>query len=345
MLYYKPFTILVLILLALKISGCGSQNKKDAADFFLKGNQALNQNNYAEALRLYDEAIAKNAEFSDAYLNKGITLLKLNRPGEAYEILTAAVNLDPTLAQANLVRAETGLYLGKLREARVDLRQIEKEYKDSSKYYLIKGNILEAEGDESSAISEYEHALRLNKNNVEALVNRGAIYYRLHSYTIAKDNFDQALRLDPSQPQALNNLGLIATKEKDWKTAISYFDFVLNTKPSEPFSLNNKGYVLLQTNKLEEAKKLIERSLAVLPKNGYALRNLGIYYQKAGQKDKAIAEFQKAIDIAEPVEMLYGLAGQAHFEQNNRSEACKIWKQGVILKDSLAIEKAAEFCR
>ncbi len=345
MLYYKTFTSLLLTILVLMIPGCRSQDKKDAADFFLKGNQALNQNNYTEALRLYDEAIAKNAEFSDAYLNKGITLLKLGKPDEAYEILTAAITLDPTLAQANLVRAETGLYLGKLKEARLDLQQIEKDYKDSSKYYLIKGNILEVEGNESSAISEYDHALRLNKNNVEALVNRGAIYYRLHSYAVAKDNFNQALRLDPSQPQALNNLGLIATKEKDWKTAISYFDLVLNTKPNDPFSLNNKGYVLLQTSKPEEAKKLIERSLSVLPKNGYALRNLGIYYQKAGQTDKAITEFQKAIEIAEPVEMLYGLTGQAHFDQNNRSEACKIWRQGIILNDSLAIEKAAEFCR
>jgi tetratricopeptide (TPR) repeat protein len=345
MLYYKSLLIKILIILVLIISGCESQSKKDASDFFLKANQALNQNNYAEALRLYDEAIAKNAEFSDAYLNKGITLLKLNRAEEAYEILTAAINLDPTLVQANLVRAETGLHLGKLREAKLDLQQIEKEYKDSSRYYLIKGNILEAEGNESSAISEYEHALQLNKNNVEALVNRGAIYYRLHSYAIAKNNFDEAVRLDPTQPQALNNLGLIATKQKDWKTAIAYFDLVLNTKPSEPLALNNKGYVLLQTSELAEAKKLIERSLTVLPRNGYALRNLGIYYQKAGQTDKAIAEFQKAIEIAEPVEMLYGLAGQAHFDQNNKLEACKIWKQGIILKDSLAIEKAAEFCR
>jgi tetratricopeptide (TPR) repeat protein len=98
--------ILVLILL-----GCSGQDKKDAADFFLKGNQALSQKNYAEALRLYDEAIAKNADFSDAYLNKGITLLKLGRTQDAYEILTEAIRIDPSLVQANLVRSEAGLDL------------------------------------------------------------------------------------------------------------------------------------------------------------------------------------------------------------------------------------------
>lgn len=344
MRHHKPYYTLVLIFIVLILTKCVSQDKKDAADFFLKGNQALNHINYTEALRLYDEAIAKNAEFSDAYLNKGITLLKLNRAEEAYEVLTKAVSLDPTLAQANLVRAEAGLSLGKLRDAALDLQKIEKEYKDSSKYYLVKGNVLEARGDQSSAIAEYDHALLLNKNNVEALVNRGAIYYRLHSYAIAKDNFHQAIKLDPSQPQALNNLGLIATKEGDWNTAVAYFDLVLNKKPNEAFSLNNKGYVFLQTGRLEEAKKLIDRSMSIAPKNGYAIRNMGIYYQQIGQTAKAISEYQKAIDIAEPVELLYGLIGQAYIDQGNRPEACKFWKQGMMLKDVLAVEMASKFC-
>jgi Tfp pilus assembly protein PilF len=333
------------IILVLIMLGCSGQDKKDAADFFLKGNQALSQKNYAEALRLYDEAIAKNADFSDAYLNKGITLLKLGRTQDAYEILTEAIRIDPSLVQANLVRSEAGLDLGRLREAKEDLRQIEKEYKDSTRFYLIKGNIMEAEGNASLAIQEYDHALQLAQNNVEALVNRGAVYYRLGTYPSAKLDFEKALSLNPSQPQALNNLGLIATREQQWNVALSYFDQVLNSNPADPYVLNNKGYVLLQTGKSNEAKELIERSLDKRPANGYALRNLGIYYQQNGQPDKALTEYLKAIDIAEPVEWLYGLTGRAYFSQNNKSEACKIWKQGVMLKDSISIAELAKNCR
>ncbi|MCF0040985.1 tetratricopeptide repeat protein [Dyadobacter fanqingshengii] len=334
----------ILILLALIISSCSSQDKKDAADFFLKGNQALNQKNYAEALRLYDEAIAKNADFSDAYLNKGITLLKMGMPNDAYEILTEAIKIDPTLTQANLVRAESGLDLGRLREAKQDLQQIEKDYKDSARFFLVRGNLLGAEGNASLALADYDRSIQLQKLNVEAYVNRGAIYYGLKNLKSAKEDFQNALALNPAQPQALNNLGLIATKERNWKSALSYFDKVLSVTPDDAYSLNNKGYVLLQTGSPDQAKELIEKSLDKLPKNGYAFRNLGIYYQKAGQPEKAIEAFSKAIDIAEPVDMLFGLAGGAYFQQKNITAACKIWKQGIVLKDSIAIAESAKNC-
>jgi tetratricopeptide (TPR) repeat protein len=212
----QPHKPIILILLALLIS-CSGQDKKDASDFFLKGNKALNQKNYAEALRLYDEAIAKNADFSDAYLNKGITLLKLGRPDDAYEILTEAIRIDPSLVQANLVRAEAGLDLGRLQDARLDLDIIEKKYRDSTRYYLVEGNLYEAQGNASSALAAYDRSIALNKLNTEAYVNRGAVHYRIRNFQQARHDFENALALDPTLPQALNNLGLIAIKNHDWK--------------------------------------------------------------------------------------------------------------------------------
>ncbi|CAG5069125.1 Lipopolysaccharide assembly protein B [Dyadobacter sp. CECT 9623] len=335
----------ILILLANIIFSCGGQEKEDAADFFLKANVSLTQNNYAEALRLYDEAIAKNADFSDAYLNKGITLLKMNRAEEAYEILTEAITIDPTLVQANLVRAEAGLNIGKINESLEDLAQIEKEYKDSSRFYLIKGDLLSTRGTDQLAIAEYDKAISLDKSNVEAYVNRGALYYRMKSYPAAKSDFEKALALDSSHPQALNNLGLILSKEKDWQRALACFDKVLSTQPDDAYSLNNKGYVLLMTGAMEEGKRLVERALDKQPRNGYAWRNLGIYYTQKKMPAEALKNYLKAIDKAEPVDQLYGLTGQAYLDNKQIDEACKIWNQGVILKDSLAIDLVAKHCR
>jgi tetratricopeptide (TPR) repeat protein len=336
---------IILQILVLTILGCEGQKKKDAADFFLKANVALSQNNYAEAIRLYDEAIAKNAEFPDAYLNKGITLLKINRVSDAREILTQAIVLDPTLVQANLVRSETALRMGDLVAAEEDLKTIAKIYQDSTRYFLIHGNLMNARGTQSEALADYDRALTLSNKNVEALVNRGAIYYQLKSYELAKKDFTKAAQLNPASPEALNNLGLIATKETNWEQAISYFDLILNSNPAEPLALNNKGFVLLQTGNNTEAKKLIDRSLDIFPANGYALRNLGIYYQKNGEPEKAINEFNKAIEIAEPVEMLYGLTGSLYFQQKNKPKACELWTRGAVLKDSISVSQLAKNCR
>jgi len=335
----------LLIYIVLILLSCGGQDNKDAADFFLKANVALKQNNYTEAIRLYDEAIAKNPDFPDAYLNKGITLMKIGRITDAREILTQAINLDPTLVQANLVRSESSIRLGDFRSAEEDLKKISKDYVDSSRYFLIHGNLMDASGRSSEALADFDKAISLDSKNVEAFVNRGAVYYKLRSYPLAKEDFVAAIKLNPAQPEALNNLGLIATNNREWKNAIFYFDRILNSNPADPLALNNKGYVLIQTNILGEAKKLIERALEAQPDNGYALRNLGLYYQKNNEPENALNEMNKAIELAEPVDLLYGFAGRVYFSLNNKVKACEIWKKGVLLKDSVAIDELAKNCK
>lgn len=335
----------LLILLVLIFLSCSSQDKKDAADFFLKANHSFTQKNYTEALRLYDEAISKNSDFADAYLNKGICLMLLNKPADAYEVLTEAIRIDPSFVQANLVRAECALLLGKLIDADNDLKHIEKDYKDSSRFFLIRGNLLDAKSEPSLSIADYDKAIQLDKSNVEAWVNRGAIYYKQGDLKLAQKDFQAALAIRPSQLEALNNLGLIAIHDQQLDEALTLFDKILHLNPANALALNNKGYAFLQQGKLEEAAKLIDRSLDIQPKNGYGHRNMGIYYQKTGKLDMALTEFNKAIEIAEPVADLYGLTGKAYLLKNDRDNACKIWKQGVILKDSMAIAEFDKNCK
>lgn len=333
-----------LYLLVLIFIACNSQKKKDAADFFLKANKALQQNNYAEAIRFYNEAIDKNEAFADAYLNKGICLFKLNQPQDAIEVLTKAIEVDPTLVQANLVRSEIYLRLGNLQSSEADLNAISKVYKDSSSYFLIHGDLLQAKNDNAGALADYERALNLNAGNVEALVNRGALYYAMHAIPEAKKDFLAASRLNPSQSEALNNLGLISIAEKNNKQAIAYFDLVLKTNPADALALNNKGYALLLDQQTEEAGKLIGRSLDILPENPYALRNLGIYFVQKKDTDEALKAFNRAIDIAQPVDMLYGLTGRAYLSQKNSAKACEIWSKGKMLNDSISALEWAKNC-
>ncbi|HEV7378491.1 MAG TPA: tetratricopeptide repeat protein [Dyadobacter sp.] len=332
------------ILVFLTLS-CGNQKKKDAADFFLKANREFQQKNYTEALRLYDEAINKNSDFADAFMNKGICLMKMGQPKDAYEVLTEAIEIDPTLTQANLVRSEVALILGKTTEADADLKLIEKDYKDSSRYFLIRGDLFQARNETARSLSDYDKAILLDSTNAEALVNRGALYYNQANFELAQHDFRKALIIRPSQIEALNNLGLIATHQQKYEEAVGLFDQILHLNPANALALNNKGYAFLLSGKLAEALKLIDRSLDIMPGNGYALRNLGIYYMKSGETDKALAEFNKAIDIAEPVEELYGLTGQAYMQKKDVASACKIWKQGSVLKDALAISELKISCK
>ncbi|WP_373511755.1 tetratricopeptide repeat protein [Persicitalea sp.] len=336
---------LLFLFIGTLIPGCQSVEKEDAANFFLKGNVQLDQENYEQALYYYDEALAKNADFPDAHLNKGLALLQLQRPVDALQSLNNAIETEEQLYPAYLARAEVAARLGRWDEALNDLMFIRKYYSDSSQYYLIQGNIRVGKNNQSAALADYDRAIQLSPGNSKALINRGAIYFNQKQYVPAKADFEKALRIDPKQPEALNNLGLLASRNGQWQLASDYLDRALSINPVDPLALNNKGFVLLNIGELTEAAKLINRSLMNMPDNGYALRNLGLYYFKTNDLNKSIENYDKALELAQPVELLHGQAGLAYQKAGNNNIACEIWKTGIVLKDSLAKTLYSQYCQ
>jgi tetratricopeptide (TPR) repeat protein len=325
-------------------SGCQSVDREDANLFFLKGNVQLTQKNYQEAIRFYREAIDKNPEFADAFLNLGLAYLQLGKLEEAQVAFSAAIEQDDSLLPAYLARAETATRLSQWDEAERDLNALNNAYADSSQYFLIKGNMLMGKNNPAAALAEYDKSVALNPKNAEAHVNRGAIYFSQKAYPLAAKDFEQALQINPNQLEALNNLGLLASRERNWDKALMYLDRALRMNSADPLSLNNKGYVLLRIGKREEAFKLISRSLDTMPENGYALRNLGLYYLEKQDLKESIASFEKALALAQLVESLHGYAGEAYRQNGNKAKACTLWNQGIILQDSMATAKYAEYC-
>lgn len=324
---------------------CSNQDKSEASVFFLKGNLQFKEQQFAEAVRLYDEAIRKYPALTDAYLNKGLALVELGKPELAYDVFTAALAEEDGFHEARLARAEAALRLGRFNQAEDDLALLSNVYRDSTRYYLVRGNLMVDRNRKEAAHADFDKAVALNPDNVEALVNRGTLLFEDGKIKEAKDDFSKALSLNPVQKEALNNMGMVVMREGAPEKALEYFDKVLIRIPNEAFTLNNKGEALLKSGRHEEALKALNRSLEIMPDNGHTLKNLGLYY--LGRKDytKASELFDRAVALEQHVPGLHGLAGKAHWHLNDLAGACKVWAVGKILKDSLAITESGLYCK
>ena len=78
--YLMRSILLLLISSLLFFSACDSEaDKKEATQFFLRGNQKFKEKENYEAIKWYNEAILKQPEFSDAYFNRGLVYQSLEK--------------------------------------------------------------------------------------------------------------------------------------------------------------------------------------------------------------------------------------------------------------------------
>lgn len=335
---------LVLVASLAGVTACSDQTKQEAAQFFLKGNVQLAKREYKEAIRYYTESIAKKTDFADAYNNRGLAYYRNGDREAALADYSKAIATDPAFEAAYLNRAEVLLDTGDPTGALTDLQRIEKTYRDSTFYQTRLGDTYVRLNKLPDAQVAYDKALQLNPNNVDALTNRGALYFQQKAYEPARQDIERALRLNPNQDAAQNNLSMLQVLDSKYADALVAVDRALSVQPTQPYYLNNRAYLLLMLNRDAEALPILTQSLRIDDQNAWAHRNLGIYYLKQKQPTKALVNLQQAEKIDASVDQLYYYIGQAQLAANNKTAACAAFGRGEIAGDALAKAQKQKIC-
>lgn len=127
----------------------------------------------------------------------------------------------------------------------------------------MKGDLARIHNDYPQAAAEYRKALRTDPKN-PALYNKlGISELKMRNRGAARKDFGKALKLDPRNVSALNNLGAVAFLEKKYKPAVKY---------------------------LKQALELDESSAP-------AHLNLAEAWMGAGEIDRAMIEYARAIEL------------------------------------------------
>lgn len=85
------------------------------------------------------------------------------------------------------------------------------------------GDLARIHKDYGLAISSYQAALRLNRNNAVLYDKIGVAHLLEGQRGAARKNFLQAVKYDPRYVAAINNLGVVALLDKKYKISVNYF--------------------------------------------------------------------------------------------------------------------------
>jgi len=225
------------------------------------------------------------------------------------------------------------------------------------------------------AIASYSEAIRIKPDYYQAYNNRAIAFFKKGEYDKAIDDCNKAIELQPNYSPAFNNLGAAYYEKGDYEHAISYLNWALHLNPYSGKAYYNRGLVHFKLRDYDLALLDFDQAIKVTPESINAIyqkkptfehslfneevtnrmrdlldeadlpliyMNRGKVYCIKGDYEKAIADFNKAIQLQPDLASAYYYRGVAYLAQGYFEQAVFNLKKVLELNNDPEARQAAE---
>jgi len=243
------------------------------------------------------------AEDADAFYKQGLAYKAEGKSDQAIDALEHAVSANPRhyMAWASLgnlyktARKDIPRAVGAYEHAVEGLKKDKVVWENLGMAYFRNNQV-------DQAIKALVTASTLDPNDAEIRGNLGTVRRQKGDLTGAIADLEVAVRLKPDDAQFANNLGVAYRKAKRGDDAIKAFKKAIELAPTDA------GYhfnlAVAYRNQSEKNPDLIgdsiteyEKTTSLDPGHAEAWFDLGFMYKQDHQNDKAVAAFQKYLEL------------------------------------------------
>ena len=168
-----------------------------------------------------------------------------------------------------------------------------------SEIWKTKGDEILLQDRYNESISVYDKAIEINKQNIDALNNKGIALSALGKYNEAITCYDEAIKLDPQSASPWYNKGKTLSEQGKYGDAITCYDEALKIDEQFAEAWHNKGIALRALGKYDDAIKAYDKAIKINGQYKLAWHNKGNALNAFGKYDDAIACYDEAIKIDE----------------------------------------------
>ena len=289
------------------------------------GNLYVAQGKIDLAEKEFREVLRLDPTDHDGEYNLGVVLLAKKKPAEAIPYLQ---RIHPQTIASQLSLARAFLEAGKTAEGLKTASELSAQNKENVQVHFTLGVLLASEKQNRAAQVELEHANLLEPQTFEILYNLGEVYWRDGEYANAELALNHALKLKPDSPETML---LLARVDSDQMKAVDALDLLVRAHKLAPQN-TDVIYALarasMSQNYYEDSIPLLESGLKISPQRADLHGALGESYFMSGAAEKAIAEFEKLIDL-DPSARSYAFLGLSYRELGRFDEARKYFQEGL----------------
>jgi tetratricopeptide (TPR) repeat protein len=282
-------------------------------------------NNYEEAQKYIDRALAINPDNSLAYTARGMSLDFQGKHSDARQDHDQAIRISPDSWFSRARSARNFYQLERTKDALTELDLILASKPDCFYAYYQKGAIYQEQNKQDEAIQAFSRAIELKKNYVSAYNARGELFSDKQKIFEAFSDFNKVLEINPDDKDSLfryawcldqlnrvdesigaytrfiekykdepwsnafQNRGWGHIRKENFKAAIDDFDSALKIDSKNIYAQTNRGYAKLQQKDLNGAVEDLKAALLLDPKWTSALDYLITAYEEKGDFARALA--------------------------------------------------------
>lgn len=285
---------------------------------------------------------ALNTSLSAAYA-------ALGKRDQARELITEALAADPNHVPARLADIRFAVANKDQAGARSKLDALLAKHPSNQEGLLMKGKLLEIDGDRAGALAQYRKAIEAKPGFLPGHIAAVTTLLQTNNIDEAIKQLDALKKISPKHPQAYFLDAQLNYQRKDLKAARESSQQLLRVTPNNPLALQMAGAIEYQLRAYLQAETYLAKALQLSPELPLARRLLVASHLRAGQPGKALEALQPVLGRIDQDSALLALAGEAylqHGEPNKAAEylakASKLEPDNSAKKTSLAIAHLAQ---
>jgi tetratricopeptide (TPR) repeat protein len=260
----------------------------------------------AEA-RLNDlnQAVKVAPENLEAIRMRGMLFLQSQQPDKAMEDFKRWAELEPENADPLLLTVQVLSELDRLDEAISVLNQTIEKQPENARLLSLRARLFldQSRGkstDETKqlldkAVSDADAALKLDPQDIEALIVRATILSDRKQAEDALKDINKVLELQPNLIRGLWIRSLIQASQENYAEAIKDVQLLADNAPENPAFKLQLAALLNASKEPRKAIEIYEQVLRVDPENSSALRGRGDAYLSLGDHKNAIKDYTEAL--------------------------------------------------
>ena len=294
------------------------------------GKRALEAKRYDDALRYFEQALARRADLADARYGLSLVHVAQGKTAEAEAALKQLIRDAPQMAAAHAHLGALYLRTGRLQAAVDAYRQAVALQPQEAKAYHQLSTALAAQGNRTEAVAQLRQAVRLDPADASAHNDLGALYAEQGDFDSAIAAFQAAIKADAKGVEAPYNLAMAYGAKGDVARMISALHDTLRLDPKHREANLNLGIGYLQQGEAFAALAQFQTLATLAPQMADAHYFLAVAAAQVGQVETMQAALQRALQHDPKHARAHSALASLYFQQKKYDLA---WRHGSKAAD------------